>query len=144
VITPSQVGLAAFGPLYVVEMETNRTRELSDRPVLAFFWSPDGKKLAYLVADDRSDELRLRWYVWEGGRPRPYSSFLPSRTFFQGYIVFFDQYAQSMSIWSPDSTAFTYAGTDEAGRSGIWVQTLGADIAPVWVGRGVVASWSPR
>ncbi|MGL4651425.1 MAG: hypothetical protein ACRC1H_18615, partial [Caldilineaceae bacterium] len=69
--------------------------------------------------------------------------FLPTRTFLERYIVFSDQYAQSMRLWSPDSRAFVYPGTDETGRRGIWVQEVDAE-APRWVAGGVMASWSPR
>ena len=34
-------------------------------------------------------------------------------------IVLFEQYAQSMSLWSPDSSAFAYPGTSEDGQEGI-------------------------
>jgi TolB protein len=142
-ITPPGVGTAAFGPLYVVELESNRTRELTSNPVMAFFWSPDGTKLAYLVMDDSGEVLRLRWQVWDGTASKAYAAIVPSRTFLQGYIAFFDQYARSMSIWSPDSTAFAYAAVDDTLGNNIWVQQLAAD-EPVQVSRGVFVAWSPR
>ena len=142
-ITPPGVGTAAFGPLYVVELESNRTRELTSDPVMAFFWSPDGTKLAYLVMDDSGEVLRLRWHVWDGTASKPYAAIVPSRTFLQGYIAFFDQYARSMSIWSPDSTAFAYAAVDDMLGNNIWVQQLDAD-EPEQVSRGVFVAWSPR
>jgi TolB protein len=80
-ITPVSAGTAAFGPLFVVETESGRTRQLSDLPVLAFFWSPDSQKLAFLVVDQVDDDLRLRWRVWDGWQIRDYDAVLPSRTF---------------------------------------------------------------
>lgn len=142
-ITPANVGTAAFGPLYVVELESNRTRELTTLPVMAFFWSPDGSKLAYLVMDDSGSVLRLRWQVWDGTETKAYAAIVPSRTFLQAYIAFFDQYARSMTIWSPDSTAFAYAAVSDSEGNNIWVQRLEND-EPERVSRGVFVAWSPR
>jgi TolB protein len=144
VITSEPISLAAFGPLYVFDAESQRTRELTDRPVIAFFWSPDGEKLAYLVAEEIAESLWLRWYVWNGERTQGYDTIVPSRTFLQRYLAFFDQYAQSMNIWSPDSTAFAYAGVDQAGRRGVWVQEVGEGKEPTLVSRGVFVAWSPK
>jgi TolB protein len=144
VLTPNDVAFAGFGPLYVTELETNRTRELSAAPVMAFFWSPDGQKLAYLAVEQRGETIRLRWLVWDGSRSTPYAWVLPTRIFLERYLTFFDQYARSMSIWSPDSSAFVYAATDEANRTGIWVQRLEEGAEAHYVARGVFASWSPR
>jgi TolB protein len=143
VITPANVGTAAFGPLYVVELDSARTRELSSDPVMAFFWSPDGTKLAYLVTDESGGVLRLRWRVWDGTSNKSYAAIVPSRTFLQAYLAFFDQYARGMTIWSPNSDAFTYAAVDPIMGNNIWVQRLDAD-EPQRVSRGVYATWSPR
>jgi TolB protein len=142
-ITPPNVGTAAFGPLYVVDLASARTRELTSKPVMAFFWSPDGSKLAYLVTDESENILRLRWQVWDGDESKPYAAMVPSRTFLQAYLIFFDQYARSMTIWSPDSSAFAYAALDPVAGNNIWVQRLEED-EPQKVGRGVFVAWSPR
>lgn len=142
VATDADVGLSTLGPLYVVDMATLATRELTTRPVLAFFWSPDGEKLAYITVDGIGSSIRLHWYVWDGKNTSDYGRFFPSRTFFQTYLPFFDQYAQSMRIWSPASDAFVYAGARD-GNSGIWVQRLD-ETEPERVSRGSFAAWSPR
>lgn len=142
-VTPSSINIAAFGPLYVVDLAGNRTSEIADKPVLAFFWSPDGAKLAYLVTDDSGSQLRLRWYVWDGKQNTAYAAIVPSQTFMEGYLQFFDQYARGMSIWSPDSTAFAYAAFDDQTGNNIWVQRLDAT-EPEDVSPGVFVAWSPR
>lgn len=146
-VSPADAASSALGPLYVIDLETGSTRELTSAPVLAFFWSPDGEKLAYLageaVGSGADVQLRLRWYVWDGSRSTGYDIILPSRTFLQSYLAFFDQYARSMTIWSPDSTAFAYAGIDQRNRSGIWVQELDEE-TPSRVAPGIFVAWSPR
>jgi TolB protein len=145
VATDAEVEASTLGPLYVVDLETQRTRELSDRPVLAFYWSPDGRKLAFLALDTVNGRIGLRWNVWDGQATRRYAGFFPSQELLQNYLPFFDQYAQSHRIWAPSSDAFVFAGTLENGESGIWVQEVGDDAAsPVSIGPGVLATWSPR
>lgn len=143
IVTDESVSAAALGPLYVIDLATQRTIELSSEPVFAFFWSPDSTKLAYLSLEETNRGAALRWNVWDGESRRTLQRFSPSRTFLNEYLVFFDQYAQSMTIWSPDSTAFTYAGSDISGTFGVWVQPLELD-EPVYITNGTLSSWSPR
>lgn len=131
--------------LYVMDIDSMRTQELSSDPVLGFIWSPDGEKLAYMSMEGSGRNAKVRWFIWgtADGAVQKYDSFVPSRTFLQNYLPFFDQYVQSMTLWSPDSSAFTYAGNGSDGGSSVWVQKLGEDSA-IEVGDGVFAAWSPQ
>lgn len=143
VLTPTASQVNTLGPLYVTDIATRRTRELTGGPVWAFFWSPDGAKLAWLAIDQSTGRLWLRWQVWDGAKSTTYARFLPTRVFLERYLAFSDQYAQSMRIWSPDSSRFVYTGTDENERPGVWVQSLEGG-APDWIAAGVFAAWSPQ
>jgi hypothetical protein len=81
--------------------------------------------------------------VWKGGSSFTTPRFYPSETFARDYLEFFQQYAQSMSLWAPDGSAFTYAGSNEAGASGVWIQPATEGAEPVLVADGVFAEWSP-
>ena len=116
VVTDDPRKSLAFGPLYVVDIESLQARRISADPVLGFFWSPDGAKLAYMAAEKDTSRVRLRWHVWDGEKDLAYGAFAPNQTYFRRYAPFFDQYAQSMTIWSPDSSAFTYAGETKPAR----------------------------
>lgn len=144
VVTERDSTSATLGPLYVVEVDSRRTREVTANPVLAFYWSPTGDRLAYLGLEFISGRLGLRWYVWDGKQSTPYSGYFPSRTYLDSYLPFFDQYAQSHRVWSPDGSAFVFTGTLEDGRSGVWVQSLVEGSAPVLLGSGIFATWSPQ
>ena len=142
-VTAVSTGTAAFGPLYVFDLTLGSTREISSLPVIAFFWSPDAEKLAFLSVDQSESNFRFLWRVWDGSQIQDYDANLPTRTFLERYLTFFDQYAQSMTIWSPDSSAFTYAGIGQDNRSGIWVQELDST-SPRYLGPGVYSAWSPQ
>lgn len=131
--------------LYIVDIDSMKTQEVSSEPSLGFIWSPDGEKLAYMVLEEADGKPNVRWYVWQAtdSSIQRYDTFIPSRTFLQNYLPFFDQYIQSMTIWSPDSSAFVYAGNGSSGGSSIWVQQLAGEKA-VEVGEGVFAAWSPQ
>lgn len=85
-----------------------RLRITNDRH-FAFFWSPDGAQLAYLTLDETDRLLVLHVIPSHGGEARQVASFQPSREFIQ-LVSYFDQYAQSVTIWSPDSRTLLYAG----------------------------------
>ena len=83
--------------------------------------------------------LRVMWSVFETRRPaasndatepalqrpvrRSCEPFLPSATFLRQYVPFFDQYAQAVSPWSPDSLSFCYTTADGS----VMLQRIEAD-----------------
>jgi TolB protein len=126
---------STWGPLRVLDAATDETRLLSNDTVLAFFWSPDGEKIATisLPANPLPGE---QFEVRNGGRrqlvgyevrqPAQHAghTFLVavidvatgeeqsafeaqlSPTFMAQFLPYFDQYALSHNIWAPDSSAF--------------------------------------
>ena len=130
-------------PLTVVDVVSGQTTEVTDQPVAAFYWSPDGERLLYLDPDPTQDQIWFRWGVWNGRRAFTTPRFIPSQRMIDEYLPFFEQYAQSMSLWSPDGSAFAYPGMDENGDTGIWVQSARSDRAPVLVSDGDFVAWSP-
>ena len=77
--------------------------------VLAYFWSPDGSRIAVAVVADAGGDLRWLLLDPATGETAELTDFVPSRdqlTMFQ----FFDQYAYSHSLWSPDSRYLLFAG----------------------------------
>jgi TolB protein len=156
-ITTRPVSAASFGPLLVLDLATGESTRVSTHPALGFFWSPDSRSLIYLLPADigpqapraslaaaEDDELWLRWHLWNGTTSQELARFAPSATFLIDYLRFFDQYARSMTPWSPDSRAFVYAGGGEDGRTGIWVHPIIGDMAPARISDGTYAAWSPR
>ena len=63
-------------------------------------------------------------------------------------FAFFDQYAYSNNLWSPDSRALVYSGRDlnanGTGNNTIQIVPADGSTLPVTIAPGSLASWSPR
>jgi len=132
-------------PLSVIDVDSSEVVEIIDAPIASFFWSPDGERLLYLDPDPLPDDTGLwfRWGVWDGTSSFVTPRFALSQLISVEYLQFFEQYAQSMRLWSPDSRAFAYPGMSEDGQEGIWIQSARPDRAPVLVAEGDFVAWSP-
>lgn len=127
------------GVLTVIDLDDRTVQEVSDGPVLAFQWSPDGEHL--LVLGTAGDEGDQRWSVWTDGNLTEGPEFSPVRTWVRDYLPFHDQYDRSMTLWSPDGESFAFPGVIE-GQSGIWIHNV-ADDATEFVIEGSWVVWSP-
>lgn len=110
------VGPNGFGALKVVDGAGGEVRTLSrpDEAIPAFFWSPDGSRIAYLTfARQDGGPPQFTWHLVdrEGGAVRDLASFTPSQAF-AALVGFFDAYAISLDLWSPDGRAIVYASDD--------------------------------
>ncbi len=132
-----QVPRVPAGRLSVVDTATGEVTTVIPETALAFFWSPQGDKL--LILDLVPGPL-ARWQVWSEDGIQPMAEFVPDQAFFAEFVTFFDQYAQSVSLWSPDGTTIAFPGMID-GRSGIWSQTVGGE--PEFVHSGRWVTWAP-
>lgn len=135
-------GANDVAPLQVLDRDTGEIEQVAIGFMPAYFWSPEGTKLLYLLPDSGPEGAWFRWGVWDGESSFTTSRFFPSDVFARDYLQFFQQYAQSMSLWAPDGSAFAYAGTNESGVAGVWIQSAGEGIQPMLVTDGVFAAWS--
>ena len=124
----------------VVDIEEDSVIEVSLVPAVAFFWSPDGDSLLLMTPSPTTRGLDLTVWDIDGSTARCVV-FVPSQTLAEEVLPFFPQYAQSLSLWSPDSSAFAYPG-QVGEESGIWVQQLDED-GPKRVSAGGWVDWSP-
>lgn len=156
-----------YGPLRLLEAATGDVQTLVDERVLAFFWSPDGRKIAYLTVAEgegeqvaevaragrwrqmsrrarQHEELRLSLWLVDvlERRSAHLLDFRPTEVFVRQFLPFFDQYALSHRVWSPDSKALALPVREgEEGR----IYVVNADGQGIQtVAEGVIAFWSNR
>lgn len=133
--------------------------------VFAFFWSPDSHYLAYITtaappgtfnisytgpstgrtpSTQRIQEDGLRWAVLDvqQGNARSYGSFVPTREML--YLVsYFNQFAQSHSLWSPDSTHIVFSEvTSDGARVVSILDMTRRDAVPFFIANGAIGIWS--
>ncbi|HYU17499.1 MAG TPA: hypothetical protein VEQ11_02275 [Chloroflexota bacterium] len=102
--------------LEVVKSDGSGRAQITQEAVMAFFWSPDGKKLAFASIDRQAQALA--WFVSDstGKSRKQVGTFLPSQDQIR-HFAFFDQYAQSHALWSPDSRYLVYTGLPAGARA---------------------------
>ncbi len=116
------------GPLRLMDATTGEITLLSRENVLAFFWSPDGRFLAAFNFRGRMQNqgdisartkgnfakpvrqfdlpsMELTIFDVAAGEGRVILEFTPTLTFLSQFLPFFDQYALSHRLWSPQSDA---------------------------------------
>jgi TolB protein len=152
--------IAPLGHTFVVNGDGSEGRQVSRDLAVAFFWSPDGQRLAILVPSLDEEEpsthrgglaapltqerqLLLRWWLMDmsGGELRPLVAFRPTQSFLF-ILPYFDQYAQSIRLWSPDSRYLVYSDQESAQQAGIWVADVEGQEAPRRLADGVLGVWS--
>jgi TolB protein len=115
-IAYTTVNADGYGPLKLVDAAGGTPKVISrqDEQVPAFFWSPDGGRLAYLTFERQQDgSLRLTWHVVgrAGGAITDLSSFAPSKAFI-ALLSYFDAYAFSFGLWSSQGDKLVYGADD--------------------------------
>lgn len=143
-----QLQSGTLGPLHVGNVLDDK-EVIIDDDVIAFFWSPDAKEVAYILPlvsepDDQSQQvlyLRIKILDIASGESREIATFLPTDGFVS-LMPYIDQYHQSVTIWSPDSNNLVVSFVDQNGVSGIAVIPSSGITEPRILVEGTSASWS--
>lgn len=166
-ISSNQTTDQYHGLLRLVDAPTGHTRILTQETVLAFFWSPNGRHLAYFTRLHPPTSGNRR-YITEGyaaGHPMPIpknptdiwlnlhlatpatrttqllTPLQPNPIFLKNLLPFYDQYALSHRLWSPDSRALVLPILAENNQYIVIIPTDG-QTPPLPIATGVMASWS--
>lgn len=129
--------------------------QVTQGDVVAFFWSPDGQKIAYFIQGiggpsasaahtvaltNATADLDVWVYDRVSGTTKEVATFTPTDSF-QQIFPFYSQYQRSDTIWSPDSQELVLSGVDSGGKNAIY--TVGADGSHFQkIADGDLAFWS--
>ena len=165
-VSPTRQILRPVGPLRLLELNGD-SRTIVDDNVIAFFWSPDGTKIAYLTlsggngvgrdalirngmlgaASQQQQQIVLKFdisVVDVASRERLLlGSVQPGELFVRQLLPFYDQYAHSHSLWSSDSRSFAIPIIDEMGDTVVYRFDVDGS-RPMPIAPGVVGFWSQR
>ena len=130
----------------VVDIESGDGMTLVEGTVMAFFWSPDGSRLAYVTTNTEGTAFQWRVVDAATGADRKVADFFPSSDQVI-WLTYFDQYAYSHQVWSPDSRYLVFAGTlaettGDAQTSRVYVLDVDGAEPPLALATGLLASWS--
>ncbi len=125
--------------LYVIDIASGELTAVTEGPAAAFFWSPVLDRLLVLEAADAPGEIRAS--VWDQGVLHLGPNFLPEPRWLAEFLPFYDQYAQSVSLWAPDASAYAFPGAVDR-TPGIWVTPYRGG-EPLRVSDGYWVAWSP-
>ncbi len=162
-ISPTEAAPTSAGPLKLLSAESGLLEPLTEKPAVAFFWSPDGARIAYFTprrttGGDLAEPAPSAEMVAQRAQGRPLlldvyvvdvvtkserllTSFAPSPQFVAQFLPFFDQYALSHSLWSPESDALVLPAIDlEIPTLRVVVVGLDGTVTPV--AEGDMAFWS--
>jgi TolB protein len=165
-----QPSFSYYGPLRLFDASSGVTEVLAQQVVLAFFWAPSGEHIAYItlansgegvqVAADQPariafrrrsrataqhESLQLTLWVAEvsTGQSRQLITFRPTNIYFSQFLPFFDQYALSHQIWSPDGTALVLPIAGATAREdAIYVVPVSGS-SSFEIASGNIAFWRP-
>lgn len=168
-MSPQNAASHFFGPLSLMDLQGG-VRPITGEPILAFFWSPDGDKIAYfsptrhqafnrfvggdgvtflnghnppqMMTSDRPELIQMELWIIDltlGSRQKVFH-FQPTRLLLNQFLPFFDQYAHSHRIWSPNSDAILLPILQD-GKNRV-VSVAINQSPPVLLGGGMFGSWS--
>ena len=146
-----------IGSLHVYDLETSE-ETVQDGDIVAFFWAPSGEEIAYFILrqaqpdgsssgnSDGSTQsapvflVELHVLDVTNGDTRQLFTYRPTQQFL-GVLPYFDQYHQSVTIWSPDNNNLVLSFLSDTGP-GIAVVAASGKLQPRLLAQGYLAFWS--
>jgi hypothetical protein len=128
------------GVLTVIDLAEGSFTSVTSDPTPVFQWDRAGEQLLYVTFVNNPSPA-LVWHVWKDGEITDFEPFVPDPSWFTTVAPFFDQYAQSVSLWSPDGSGFAYPALVD-GSPQIMVQHLDDGVARS-IAPGNWVAWSP-
>ena len=150
-----------IGSLHVYDMQTSKDL-VEEGEIIAFFWSPSGEEIAYFIlrqaqpegnssggssegsgSTQTSPQFIVELHVLDvtNGETRDLFTYRPTQQFLS-ILPYFDQYHQSVTIWSPDNNNLVLSFLGQSGSPGIAVVAASGNLEPRILAQGYLAFWS--
>lgn len=158
-----------WGQLTVLDVGTGEEQTISTQTVLAFFWSPDGNQIAFVTINNRREDdginvglptksgllsrtnsstpiqsgqgfLSLSVVDVDTGQGLRLLDFEPTLAYLTQFLPYFDQYALSHRIWSPDSQSIILPVRRD-GQDAIMIVSVDGR-RPYELAKGEIGFWS--
>jgi TolB protein len=160
------------GPLRLIDPASGASRTVLDGSVVAFFWAPDGKTIAAVrvvgsgqgpaadvppalavarapepqagaVSASTGSPIDLVFVDVATGAVRSEREVRLADTFVGQLLPYFDQYALSHTLWSPDSTSILLPLVDASGQDQLTIVPADRSSDPVPIADGLSGFWRP-
>lgn len=128
------------GRLVVIDLATGDLATVSSVLTPMFQWDPTGNRLLFATFESDAS-LEFRWNVWQDGAITEGPTWSAQPVWFRDVVPFFDQYVQSLSLWSPDGSSYAYPEIVDA-RPVVTIQSLDGP-EPVTIEDATWVSWAP-
>lgn len=151
------------GALHMIDANTGEDKVLTQQPVVAFFWSPDGARiLTFSTAVAGQVDPKFQGFDFTPPSSRgllllqtiDVSAMTARQLFilepteaFRRVTAEFDRYARAVNIWSPDSRKFVFTlsyGDGTSSRDYVLETESSGSINPRIISQGSLAFWSPQ
>ncbi len=150
--TPNDVETQA---LHIVSLKDPRASfEVKERPVIEFFWAPDGREVAFIVPAQAGEEVdpafaqggnrslvELR-VVDVGSRQSWSIARYPMTPASLEGVPFNDQSQAASTIWSPDGKYLVFSAVTKDGTNGIFVASSDGNLNASECAHGDLPTWS--
>jgi hypothetical protein len=127
------------GSLVVINLATASFQTVSDELALLYQWDRVGERLLFATLGDET--LSLVWNVWSNGTRTELATFTLQPPWFRNLVPFFDQYAQSVQLWSSSGDHIGYPAVVDSRPVVVIERTGGGD--SVLIEGATWAAWAP-
>lgn len=127
------------GNLIVIDSDSGLFETVSSELALLYQWNRSGDRLLYATLGE--EPLSLVWNLWTEGTDTELATFTLQPPWFRNLVPFFDQYAQSVQLWSASGDHIGYPAIVDAAPV-VVIQGIGGGDA-VLIEGATWAAWSP-
>lgn len=129
-----------LGELVVLDLATGTIDLVTREFALGYQWNQTGESLVYATVGAQSQTLV--WHIWTDGETSGLEPFALQPPWVSNFLPFFDQYAQSLNIWSAAGNRIAYPAVVDSLPVVVIESVDGSE--RVLIDDATWAAWAPR